>query len=219
MAEHPHNFASQKLHRHRLNKYHRHYPDNYDGTAAGLVETKPATFRNGEDWGTATPGVPNDAIVDVRNDGHSSYGYAERMNDDDSSLIWPASSRSPPLDQHLQQQRFFKGRPVKTKNQHLPDHVLEFKQRRKMRTAASAWTGAVVGFVSLGPVGAVVGGTAAYGIAKGVGKVRERKLMANSGLVDGMGSPHADESTGERSEGSTAGSSSSPPLLHNAVMA
>jgi hypothetical protein len=241
-SPHPNNFASQRRHQ-RHNKYCRHYTDDDDHgrTAAGLVEDKPVSFRNEWAVGNATPFVPNDAIVDVRNDGHSSYSHryyqhSERSFDDDSSFVTSASSVSPSLvathhhHHHLQQQsqpqRFFNGRPVKAKNQHLPDHVLEFKQQRKMRTAASAWTGAVVGLVSLGPVGAVVGATAAYGIAKGVGKARERKLIATTtdAVKDVGGPPTAPPQyvADDCETSSTTGTgivSSPPPLLQNAVMA
>jgi hypothetical protein len=241
-SPHPNNFASQRRHQ-RHNKYRRHYAEEVDDhgrtTAVGLVEDKPVSFPNEGNVGSATPFVPNDAIVDVRNeDGHSSYSsqhryyqHSERTFDDDSSFVTAtATSSVSPLQlqqqqQHTQPQRFFNGRPVKAKNQHLPDHVLEFKQRRKMRTAASAWTGAVVGLVSLGPVGAVVGATAAYGIAKGVGKVRERKLIATTtNAVKDVGpvAPLPQSVADDCETSSTTGTSivSSPsPLLYNAVMA
>jgi hypothetical protein len=245
-SPHPNNFASQRRHQ-RHNKYRRHYAEEVDDhgrtAVVGLVEDKPGSFPNEGNVGSATPFVPNDAIIDVRNeDGHSSYSsqhryyqHSERSTfDDDSSFVTAASSDSPSLaaphhqQEHLQPQRFFNGRPVKAKNQHLPDHVLEFKQRRKMRTAASAWTGAVVGLVSLGPVGAVVGATAAYGIAKGVGKARERKLIATTtDAVKDVGGPAApppqcvaDDCESSSTTGTSIVPVSSPsPLLQNAVMA
>jgi hypothetical protein len=73
-------------------------------------------------------------------------------------------------------QRYFKGRLVKPKNAHLPDAVLEFKERRKRRTAIATLTGGVVGMIFLGPLGGVLGATGAYAAAKTVGKRRERRL-------------------------------------------
>jgi hypothetical protein len=65
---------------------------------------------------------------------------------------------------------------VKQKNAHLPDEVIVFKQKRKRRTAASAWTGGVVGLFTLGPLGAIGGAIGGYALAKGVGKTREHRL-------------------------------------------
>jgi hypothetical protein len=73
-------------------------------------------------------------------------------------------------------QRYFKGRLVKPKNAHLPDAVLEFKERRKRRTVIATLTGGVVGMIFLGPLGGVLGATGAYAAAKTVGKRRERRL-------------------------------------------
>jgi hypothetical protein len=65
---------------------------------------------------------------------------------------------------------------VKQKNAHLPDEVIAFKQKRKRRTAASAWIGGVVGLFTLGPLGAIGGALGGYAVAKGVGKTREHRL-------------------------------------------
>jgi hypothetical protein len=75
--------------------------------------------------------------------------------------------------------RYIKGRPilVRAKNAHLPDPVLLFKEKRKRRTVIASWTGGVIGFVAMGPFGAVIGAAGAYAAAKSVGKVRERKLL------------------------------------------
>jgi hypothetical protein len=73
--------------------------------------------------------------------------------------------------------RYINGRPVKAKNAHLPDAVLVFKEKRKQRTVLASCTGGVVGFFTLGPLGAVIGATGGYAAAKSVGKVRERKLL------------------------------------------
>lgn len=59
----------------------------------------------------------------------------------------------------------------------LPPKVLRFRQKRKLRTAASATAGVVVGAFALGPVGMVLGGVGGYAIAKKVGKRREKKLL------------------------------------------
>ena len=48
-----------------------------------------------------------------------------------------------------------------------------------MRTAASACVGGLVG-LALGPVGVVLGAAGAYGIAKSVGKTRERNMTCKS---------------------------------------
>lgn len=59
----------------------------------------------------------------------------------------------------------------------LPPKVQRFKQKRKIRTAAATGAGVVVGAVTLGPVGMVLGGVGGYAIAKKVGKHREKKLL------------------------------------------
>lgn len=74
-------------------------------------------------------------------------------------------------------QRTYRGRPVKAKNAHLPDHILAFKERRKTGTVLSTWTAGAVGLFFFGPIGAAGGAGVAYGISKTVGKVRERKLI------------------------------------------
>jgi hypothetical protein len=172
------------------------YPDirhDRDSTFA-LVEhrAEPVAIRRfQEETGHSTQIVPYDQTVVDRNDAHyESYSsptrqttmlgrdYSNNSDDNCSSSLTPFVEPLPP------QPRYFRGRPVKPKNQHLPDHVLEFKERRKLRTAAAAWTGGFVGFVSTGPIGAAVGATAAYGIAKGVGKARERRLIAKSRVYD-----------------------------------
>lgn len=77
--------------------------------------------------------------------------------------------------------RTFRGRPVPSKNAHLPDAVLAFKAQRQTRTAVASWTGGAVGLVVAGPIGAVAGATTAYVTAKAVGKHRERKLIQQHG--------------------------------------
>lgn len=117
-----------------------------------------------------------------------SYSYSGSVDDSSQTLstTTPVHANTNEIDDDslestsARKQRFFRGKPVKPKDQHLPEHVLEFKQRRKLRTIASTWTGGMIGFISAGPLGAAVGATAAYGIAKGVGKAKERRLVKSS---------------------------------------
>jgi hypothetical protein len=82
------------------------------------------------------------------------------------------------------QQRYFKGKRVKPKNAHLPDVVLEFKEKRQRRTVVATCTGGAVGLVFLGPLGGVLGATGAYAAAKTVGKRRERRLTEKAQLQE-----------------------------------
>jgi len=79
---------------------------------------------------------------------------------------------------HERQSKYVRkyGMVINRKNAHLPEPVLRFKQARKHRTAAAAWTGGLVGLVVAGPFGAAVGAGAAYASAKSVGKRRERRM-------------------------------------------
>lgn len=89
--------------------------------------------------------------------------------------------------------RKFRGRIVKTKNLHLPDSILAFKQARQARTALATWTGGTIGLFALGPVGALIGASTAYGVAKSVGKAKERRLIRQAGLLsplDGAAEQH-----------------------------
>ncbi len=88
----------------------------------------------------------------------------------------PLVEEAPPSRTHYVTRRGRK-RPVKAHKAHLPDHVLEYKEKRQAVTAVSTWTGVGVGLVTLGPLGAVVGGLTAYGATKSIGKRRERKLL------------------------------------------
>jgi hypothetical protein len=90
--------------------------------------------------------------------------------------------------------RKFRGRIVKAKNLHLPDSILAFKEARKTRTALATYTGGMIGLVVLGPAGALIGATTAYGVAKSVGKAKERRLIRQAGLsslpMDGGAEQH-----------------------------
>lgn len=98
-----------------------------------------------------------------------------------SSTAGPAEAIATPYDPH---QRYFKGKRVKPKNAHLPDAVLEFKEKRKRRTVMATCTGGAVGLVFLGPLGGVLGATGAYAAAKTVGKRRERRLTQHATLQE-----------------------------------
>jgi hypothetical protein len=79
--------------------------------------------------------------------------------------------------------RQFRGRIVKAKNLHLPDSILAFKQARQTRTALATYTGGAIGLVVLGPVGGLICAYAAYGVAKSVGKAKERRLIRQAGVL------------------------------------
>lgn len=92
------------------------------------------------------------------------------------------SAPAPIVEQAPPSRKFYvtrrgRKRPVKPHKSHLPDHVLEFKENRQAVTAVSTWTGVGVGMLTLGPIGAVIGGLTAYSATKSIGKRRERKLL------------------------------------------
>jgi hypothetical protein len=117
------------------------------------------------------------------NDTNHNNSYEQNQNEDRDGAFYQDGTMDPYQQQQQQpQQRYFKGRPVKAKNAHLPDEVLAFKQQRKIRTVAATCTGGVVGLVALGPLGGVLGATSAYAAAKTVGKHRERKITEHAML-------------------------------------
>jgi hypothetical protein len=85
-------------------------------------------------------------------------------------------------DPAVPQCRRFRGRIVKARDVHLPDHVLAFKRAREARTAMATWTGGLLGLVALGPLGAAIGASTAYSVAKTVGKAKERHLISQAEL-------------------------------------
>lgn len=85
--------------------------------------------------------------------------------------------------------RRFRGKIVKTKNAHLPDSVLAFKKARQSRTAGATWAGGAIGLFTLGPFGAIIGASTAYGISKSVGKAKERQLEKRAGTIPPSGQP------------------------------
>lgn len=143
-------------------------------TLSRCDESRPEEGMNNQ---LCDDGSHNSSLCHVSASQQSSGATAENQYENEEKDLFESSS--PNI--LGQKQRFFRGKPVKPKNQHLPEHVLEFKQRRKVRTVASAWTGGIIGFVSAGPLGAALGATTAYGIAKGVGKAKERRLVESSG--------------------------------------
>lgn len=158
---------------------------NDDGQSA-LVEAQAVSFRRTYDGSKQQErkkpeliSIPsNNVLLDYlpsgTRDSSTEYTYTAQ----------PSRAVAAPIEAPV---RRFRGQIVKAKNAHLPDSVLAFKKSRQVRTAASTWTGGIIGLVTLGPFGAIIGASAAYGISKSVGKGRERRLEKQAGVVPPLG--------------------------------
>jgi hypothetical protein len=120
----------------------------------------------------------------------SPYTASGSLSSPSSTSARPTEAIATPYNPH---QRYFKGKRVKPKNAHLPDAVLEFKEKRKRRTVVATCTGGAVGLIFLGPFGGVLGATGAYAAAKTVGKRRERRLTEKATLQEQYRSSSAAE--------------------------
>lgn len=156
------------------------YSDLYSQSNSNLVEAQAVSFRQTYDGSKsqvpALVTIPSSNVLLTETTSSPQHHYIQETTTTTAPLY------TNPAPVALQQRRFH-GKPVKAKNAHLPDAVLAFKEERKGRTVASAWMGGVIGLFTFGPAGAVIGAFSAYGIAKGVGKSRERRMIEQMGTL------------------------------------